>query len=352
MSKICIIGHFAFGKELLNGQTIKTKNLYRAFCEAYGCDSVAAADTHSLSRNPVKLLSLCLSSLKKHENIILLPAQNGVRVLVPLFVFLNRFYHRRLYYNVIGGWLPSLLQDKPALSRFVKRLDGVVVETQHMKAAMEALGFSNLCIASNFKFIVPLSYEQLIFNRQKPFRLCTFSRVMAEKGIEDAVNAVTAVNRALGETAFSLDIYGPVDDNYKNQFSLLKSHFPPFVRYQGTIPASNSVAVIKEYFALLFPTRFFTEGVPGTLIDAFFAGVPVIAARWQSFDDVMLDGRTGLGYPMGDTQALVSILKECYDNPERLNGMKKSCLEHAKQYMPNEALEPFFQMMQSSDNKN
>lgn len=43
--------------------------------------------------------------------------------------------------------------------------------------------------------------------KQEPLRLCTFSRVMKEKGIEDAVNAVEAVNEYFGRLVYTLDIW-------------------------------------------------------------------------------------------------------------------------------------------------
>ena len=45
----------------------------------------------------------------------------------------------------------------------------------------------------------------------------------------------------------------------------------------------------------IFPTRFTTEGIPGSIIDSYYAGVPVLASKWNSFDDVIEDGKTGVG---------------------------------------------------------
>ena len=39
---------------------------------------------------------------------------------------------------------------------------------------------------------------------------------MKEKGIEDAFNAVMAVNESLGYQAFSLDIYGQIDPTQRD----------------------------------------------------------------------------------------------------------------------------------------
>ena len=98
---------------------------------------------------------------------------------------------------------------------------------------------------------------------------------MREKGIEDAVNAVVSVNTDLGVQAFSLDIYGQVDGAQIEWFESLQKKFPSYIRYGGLVPYDKSVDVLKDYFALLFPTYYEGEGFAGTLIDAYSAGVPV-----------------------------------------------------------------------------
>ena len=48
MKKVCVIGHFGFGKELLNGQTIKTKTVTIELEKQLGKDQVVKIDTHGL----------------------------------------------------------------------------------------------------------------------------------------------------------------------------------------------------------------------------------------------------------------------------------------------------------------
>ena len=45
-NKVCICGHFGFNKELLNGQTIKTRTLARTLQEQMGPQAVCCVDTH------------------------------------------------------------------------------------------------------------------------------------------------------------------------------------------------------------------------------------------------------------------------------------------------------------------
>lgn len=154
---------------------------------------------------------------------------------------------------------------------------------------------------------------------------------MREKGIEDAVNAVVSVNTDLGVQAFSLDIYGQVDGAQTEWFEALQKDFPSYIRYGGLVPFDKSVDVLKDYFALLFPTYYEGEGFAGTLIDAFSAGVPVIATDWK-YNAEIVNENVGFVYPTGDKQAFADILKAVATAPELLLCKKRLCLQEIEKY--------------------
>ena len=97
--------------------------------------------------------------------------------------------------------------------------------------------------------------------------------------------------------------------------------------------------VLKQYFALIFPTHFYTEGIPGTIIDAYAAGIPLIFAKWESYSDVVKDGKTGLGYDFDNAKQFEEILLSVEKNPRKLFDMKENCISKAKDYMPESALQ-------------
>ena len=51
VKKICVVGHFAFGKTMLNGQTVKTKILSDELDRIYGSENVGKIDTHGNKLN-------------------------------------------------------------------------------------------------------------------------------------------------------------------------------------------------------------------------------------------------------------------------------------------------------------
>ena len=178
--------------------------------------------------------------------------------------------------------------------------------------------------------------NELAYATSKPFKLCTFSRVMKEKGIEDAVNAVEEINKKYDETIFTLDIYGQIDAMQTEWFESLQSRFLKDVSYKGLVPFDKSTDVLKNYYALLFPTYYEGEGFAGTLIDAMAAGVPIIASDWRYNSEIVQDNRTG--FLIKNSESLHEKLEFIKSNITLVNDMKKICIEEAKEYLPNIAM--------------
>ncbi len=342
MKKLSVIGHFAFGKEFLDGQTIKTKVITKELENQLGSDQVLKIDTHGGKKTLFKAPFQVIKALKTSENVMIFPAHNGVRVYAPLLLFFKRFFkNRKIFYNVIGGWLAKFLENKKDLAKKLKRFDGLYVETSTLKTALEEMGFTNVSVMPNGKDIDALKESDLVYAESQPFKLCTFSRVMKQKGIEEAVNAVIYANDHFGRTVYTLDIYGQVDNAEIEWFENLKKSFPEYIKYGGLVPFDKSVEVLKDYFALLFPTRFYTEGIPGTILDAFAAGLPIISAKWLNYSDI-LDDSVFIGYDFDDTEKLKEILLD-ENLEEKLNCLKINCLKKAGEYKPSSVVKEFIE---------
>ena len=331
MKRVCIIGHFGHGENLLNGQTVKTKIVTKEIVKELGKKEVSCIDTHGGVKALISAFRHALIALKYHKNIIIMPAENGLRIFAPLLVLLNLLFHRKLHYVVIGGWLPEFLKKRKKLTKALMSFDGIYVETNTMRKALEAQGFNDVYVMPNFKDLNILKESELVYHHTEPYRLCTFSRVMKEKGIEDAVNAVKTVNEHFGRIVYTLDIYGQVDSAQTEWFNELKSTFPLYIKYGEFVPFEKSVEVLKNYFALLFPTYYEGEGFAGTLLDAMAAGVPVIASDWR-YNPEIVNEKTGYVYPVHDNHAFVTTLISVGNNSDLLLSKKSDCLKEAEKY--------------------
>ena len=339
MKKNFVIGNIGQSCNGLNGQTIKTRIIIKELIDAYGEKQIGVFDTSVGVKALFKAPFVVFKAITKFDNVIILPAQNAVRVFVPLLVSLNLiFKHARIHYVVIGGWLPTFIKFKYLLTFFLKRIYMIYAETHQMKNILEKMGFNNVTYMPNCKHLnIPIK-EELNYAYSEPYKICTFSRVWRLKGIADAVAAVKYINEKYNRTVFCLDIYGQVESGDEEWFEDLKQHFPICINYKGSIAFDKSVDVLKPYFFLLFPTRYVGEGIPGTIIDAYSAGLPVVSSRYPNFAEVIDDGVTGLGYDFGSIESLEKLLDEIVLNPQLILKQKVNCLKKAKMFQPQEVI--------------
>lgn len=333
--RIGILGHFARNIDMYDGQTIKTRSIESALLSSN--EAIMTVDSYNWKRHPFSFLIEIIRLVKKSDAIIMMPDAGGVKIYPSILKALSH-KKKKLLYIVIGGWLPEFLKEKKSLSRKLKSFDGIYVETREMQMALETQGFNNIVLMPNCKDLKILKPEELVYPTEKPYKLCTFSRVMKEKGIEDAVDAVKAVNSKAGCIVYKLDIYGKVDSKQAQWFDELKASFPDYIRYAGVVNYDKSVSVLKDYFALLFPTHYESEGFAGTIIDAIASGVPVIASDWR-YNAEIVNENVGFVYPTNDRAALINILELALSNPETILQKKRSCIEEAKKYTSNIVIE-------------
>lgn len=339
MTDISIIGLFCANNGVADGQTVKTNILAEEIERIYGLENVVRINTFGWKKKPADLFFRSIKAVRNSKNVIFLTDEGGIKIFPWLLQLSNVGKECAIHYVVVGGWLPESLKTRKIRKWLISRLDGVYVETVAMKKALEQHGLENVTILPNFKRLSVLTEENLIYSNCEPYRLCTFSRVMKEKGISDAVKSVKTVNSMCGRTVYTLDIYGQVDPGQTEWFRQLQTEFPEYIKYCGIVPYDQSVDILKGYFALLFPTYFAGEGFAGSLIDAFSAGVPVIASKWRYNEEFVSDGVNGAVVPPNDSKALAQKLKELKDRPDLWNSLKKNCISQANLYMPDAVID-------------
>jgi len=323
-----IIGHFAYNSNKINGQTIKTYNIYNAL-KLTSSNELLTIDTGTNQPRIFILFSIIFKMLRS-KYVIILPAHNGVKILLPIIVSIAFFFRCNVYYIVIGGWLPRIVHENPYLKAFIRRIKCIYVETFYMKKSLVKYGVNNVEIMKNFKIFTQVSNIEE-YNVSNDFKLCFLARVTEKKGIIDLIDVVNQINQ--DGPMVKLDIYGPLDDEFKEKklFDQMINNSQG-VSYRGVIDPNETNKVLSDYTFLVFPTKFFTEGIPGTIIDAYFSGVPVIASNWQSANEVVIDGITGYLYDFDSKTELKSKILFGLENRNMIEIMKRNCIEKSKEY--------------------
>ena len=338
---IGIIGHFGSNLDFCDGQTVKTKNLAEQL--EHNGYSIYKVDTYFKS-SKLTLLLRTLKCLLTCRHIFLLVSTNGMKFYLPFLHYINKVTKRRIYHYVVGSELLKLVAQDDRYVRFLNSLNVNWFEYESGTELLKQLGVRNAVTLPNFKALNPVPGAQPYTATDGCFRFCTFSRIMEEKGISDAIETVCAINTHHGYQA-ELDIYGPIDPDYDATFQGLLREHQDFVSYKGVADSKKSVEVLKDYYALLFPTHWAGEGVPGTLIDAFAAGIPVIASDWNANRELVRHKKQGLLYPNEEMTSLTDAALWAVHHPEAMNLMRVHSREEYDRYTPETVMKEIFVRM-------
>lgn len=336
--KIGLIGRVDPEGTMFDGQTVKTRTVWRMLRERYGAENVVTVETLGYKHEPLRVWREWRRCVAECDDIVVSLSHNGRRLFFPLLKREAERHGKRVYHDLIGGWLVRDCGREPKLPALLSSFEVNWVESADLVEGLKKFGVENVEFLPNFKQIEPLAPEELEQPSAAPRRLCTFSRVMEEKGILDAIAAVARLNAEDGAGSWELDIYGPVDDGFQRSLDEALTA-EPAARYCGSVSPEESVGAVRPYWALLFPTKWKPEGFPGTVIDALAAGVPVVASRWRYYGEMLADGETGASCEFGGgADELVGAIRELevLEAEGRMMHVKRCCLERAKSYSAEE----------------
>lgn len=320
--KICSCGYFV--SENVNGQTNRAISVTKAITERYGEDKVVQISYHNIKKKPLLFLTRFINLSKNSENVVIFPDRNAIHFFAPLLCILKKIYGLRIFYCVIGGWLPDCLNKERFLLKCLQKFDGLFVETSHLRDSLIKLGLKRIYIFPNFKDVRCLGPDDIKKDVSWPVKLCFSSRILEQKGVREMVEKVLEINR--DKILCTLDIYGPIDNRYRKTFDRLKSTFDESIVYKGITETMETTKILRRYDLQLFPTKFRTEGFPGSIADSFYAGLPVLASAWNSCKDVITENESGMIFEFCDFKDMKEKLLFLINNPELIQKMRLGCV--------------------------
>ena len=324
--RILVLGYFGYQNNQLDGQTIKTRNVYALIKQIYG-EEVFYFDTQILSkRNNVWKM---LSALLHCEKLVYLPASRNLKWIFPFLFLLSNIIRFDIIYVVIGGWIGTFLKSNPLHCFMLRHIWAILSETALMrKLLMEQFHFNNVALLSNFR----ISDYTPVLSTHNKFKLVFMARVNRLKGLDYIFNLAKYLTQQSVQPHITIDFYGPIYFEDREYFLTEVGKYP-FISYKGELNPSEINKVLNQYDLMLFPTQYYTEGLPGTIIDAFMSGIPVIATEWLHAHEFIINGMTGYIIPFKGGQELFNQrIMYLYENMNVLMQMKKSAVETGKRF--------------------
>lgn len=174
-----------------------------------------------------------------------------------------------------------------------------------------------------------------------PVRFLWAGRLCEGKGLVTTLKALDLLYDIQPE-GWSVDFCGPIDP--RDEAQLLRPHlekalWKELVRYLGPLPHSSMPAQYREHDAFLFTSEVH-EGLPGTVVEAFAAGLPVIGTLTGGSKDVLHPNENCLTYPMQDEKALAAAMRRFIEEPELRDRLSQEVREYAWNYCSSDMVFP------------
>lgn len=322
--KILVLGYFGYVSNKLDGQTVKTRSIYELL-KKKSSDNIVYFDTELLKYNRFELLDLFVK-LCSCRRLVYLPAHGNLKYLFPFLYVISWLLRFQILYVVIGGWLVEYLKNKPLHRYMLRKIKVVCPETNRMKLELESkYSFCNIVILSNFR---NSNLADGIFlsnvNGGERLRLVFMARIQKMKGLDYVQDLAEHITREKKENIFMLDFYGQIDKNDEEYFRNLIDNYP-FLQYKGVLLPQEIYKTLSQYDLLVLPTHYYTEGLPGSIVDAYMAGIPVLVTNWKHAHEFVDNNVTGFIIPFNDGQKdFISIVDNLLSNKSKLISMKNA----------------------------
>ena len=130
--KILVLGYFGYLTNQLDGQTVKTRDVYRLAKEQLNDCTVDYFDTQELKRNKFFIFKM-FWKVMCCKTLFYLPAQNNLSVFFPVIFILSLLFRFKIHYFVVGGWLREFLSHRIIHRLMLSRIKGIHVETKRRR---------------------------------------------------------------------------------------------------------------------------------------------------------------------------------------------------------------------------
>lgn len=325
--KIAYFGYLPIEMEAI-GAEVKTKNVLNALRKECKIDKMRAFNTAGWKRHIVRLILQLLYACFFFDSIIFVSATTTFNRILPFILFLCTISNCDIHFIPIGDCQAKFFCTEKSKRRFSK-IKGAYVETELSYRKLKEIGFQNIYVMHNFKCLKAYLKD---YDIGQGLRFVFFSRVTEGKGIFDAIRVFENLHDR-GVNCF-LDIYGKIDDEIEEAFMRMVERNKAFVKYKGVASPDESSSILKDYYMMVFPTKFFEEGFPGAILDVFAAGIPILSSHFRNYDDLLKDHYNSLVFDLNNFEDFQEKLIYACEHPNEICSMRSNSAAEYKKYSP------------------
>lgn len=329
-NKILVLGYFGYVTSQIDGQTIKTRNIYDLIkYKNINIFSIDYFDTQSIQKNKLLIFKMIWMILSCHK-LVYVPAQNNLKYIFPFLYFICKLKHIDILYFVVGGWLADYIESKNIYIFLLSKIRGIFTESEQLKTSLiTKYKFNNVTVFQNFRIH---SFIPSFIQENNCFKIVFMARINRMKGIDAIFRLAQHIENQHGKYhQIIIDFWGPIDQK-DEVFFREKIEEYTFINYKGILDPKQVYATLTTYDLSVLPTKYITEGFPGTILDSYISGIPVIVSNWKYAHEFVEQGMTGFIFDLNNEDEFHHYVDKLYRDRKILLEMKKNAYEKSKKY--------------------
>lgn len=224
----------------------------------------------------------------------------------------------------------------PMLSRIVSQSDAVTVISNFTGERLRAFvpGVESVIIpfgAASGDKSVSTQVSASRRSAKDPFNLLFVGRLVRRKGVDVLLNAAQHLK---SDKRLHIQIVGEGPERKPLIAESERLGVTESVTFAGGVSAERIHYFFDSCDALVLPAIVTetgeTEGLGVVLLEAMGYKKPVIASSAGGITDIVIDGKTGLLSPPGDSSALARVVSVAMNDPERMRILAENGAVHAE----------------------
>jgi glycosyltransferase involved in cell wall biosynthesis len=329
--RVLILGYFGYCNNQLDGQTIKTRNIQELLQLKLSQENkIDIFDTQIFKHSKFSFLNM-LWKVFRCNKLVYLPAENNLKFLFPIIFVLCWLRGSEILYFVVGGWLVEFLESRRLHVALLSNVRAILAESTDLGNSLSIhYHFNNVITFPNFRIH---SFTPTFVQNKAIFRIVFMARVNKMKGLDYIFRLAEYLeNEYTYKRPIIIDFYGPIEKQDEEYFRKQLNKYK-ITSYRGVLQPEEIYKTLTNYDIMVFPTKYYTEGFPGSVLDAYISGLPIVATHWKHATDFIIQDKTGYIVPFKNSEKdfIDSVIKIYQDN-DLLLDMKHYAYEISKNY--------------------
>ncbi len=274
--------------------------------------------------NTLSYLYRLLKAIRKGGVIHIFTAAYYQLILVSApALILAKLWRRPAILHYHDGRAQDHLQNWPLSRHLLKLPLAIVVPSGFLTEVFQKFGFSTLCV-SNI-----LETPQIPFRKRRILS----PRFLHNRGMESVYNvectirAFHIIQQHYPEASLTLAHDGPLRGSLQRLVEELRLRN---VVFTGALPHEEMLKLYNE--ADIYLSSADADNMPGSILESFAAGLPVVATSAGGTPWILTDKVNGLSVPCGDYQAMAAAALKLLENPEFALKLATHASEGLSQY--------------------